>query len=347
MTDQKYGFEQAPASAGNGALARVIAVHKERYHLAREQGDCYGRLKASSYFDSVSELFPTVGDFVEIQYNPAGDSVILHTLPRRTFFSRIEPGAGRPTEQAVAANFDTVFVVQSLNENFNVVRLERYLTQAWQSGARPVVVLTKADLPGDHSREILAAQEAAPGVEVLAVSAKTGQGLDGLAPYLKPGETLVFLGSSGVGKSSLLNALAGEELMETGAVRESDSRGRHTTTHRQLFQLPCGAMVIDTPGMRTLGMWDVTDGLGVAFPDVEELLGKCRFSDCRHESEPGCAIQEALLRGELSPERWKSYQKLQREAVFAQGKENFRMRKQLYRSAAKKLRQKKKYDRHG
>lgn len=347
MTDQKYGLGQASAPAGNGALARVIAVHKERYQLICEQGDCYGRLKASSYFDSVSELFPTVGDFVEIQYNPAGDSVILHTLPRRTFFSRIEPGAGRPIEQAVAANFDTVFVVQSLNENFNVVRLERYLTQAWQSGARPVVVLTKADLPGDHSREILAAQEAAPGVEVLAVSAKTGQGLDGLAPYLKPGETLVFLGSSGVGKSSLLNALAGEELMETGAVRESDSRGRHTTTHRQLFQLPCGAMVIDTPGMRTLGMWDVTDGLGVAFPDVEELLGKCRFSDCRHEREPGCAIQEALRRGELSQERWKSYQKLQREAVFAQGKENFRMRKQLYRSAAKKLRQKKKYDRHG
>ncbi len=341
MTNQKECCPGRAELSQENSTARVIAVHRERYGLSYKENECYGRLKAGSYFNGGSESFPTVGDFVEIQYNPKGDSVILRTLPRRTFFSRIEPGAGRPVEQAVAANFDTVFVVQSLNDNFNPARLERYLAQAWQSGAKPVVVLTKADLPGDHTPQILAAQSAAPGVEVLTVSAKTRQGLAALSPYLLPGETLVLLGSSGMGKSSLLNALAGEELMKTGTVRESDARGRHTTTHRQLLRLPCGALVIDTPGMRTLGMWDITDGLGGAFPDVERLLGRCRFSDCRHESEPGCAVQEALRRGELSPERWKSYRKLQKEAIFAEGKDNFRTRKQLNRSAERKRSRKK------
>lgn len=342
---KEFGFDRAGLPEESGEFARVTAVHKERYEMVCLQGSCYGRLKSSRYFDGLEETFPTVGDFVEIQYNPAGDSVILHTLPRRTFFSRLDPAPGRPVEQAVAANFDTVFVVQSLNENFNIGRLERYLAGAWQSGARPVVVLTKADLPGDHTGEILAAQEIALGVEVIPVSAKTGQGLDLLSPYLQPGETLVFLGSSGVGKSSLLNALAGEELMITGEVRESDSRGRHTTTHRHLFCLPCGALVIDTPGMRELGMWDVSDGLGGAFPDVEELIGQCRFSDCRHENEPGCAVLEALRRGELSPQRWKSYQQLQREAIFTGKKEDLRRMRQMKKSAERRQRLRKKYDR--
>ena len=341
---KEFGFDRAGLSEESGEFARVTAVHKERYQLICRQGSCYGRLKSSRYFDGLEETFPTVGDFVELQYNPAGDSVILHTLPRRTLFSRPDPAPGRPIEQAVAANFDTVFVVQSLNEDFNIGRLERYLAQAWQSGARPVVVLTKADLPGDHTPEILAAQETAPGVEVIPVSAKTGQGLHLLSPYLQPGETLVFLGSSGVGKSSLLNALAEEELMTTGAVRESDSRGRHTTTHRQMFRLPCGALVIDTPGMRELGMWDVSAGLGGAFPDVEELVGQCRFSDCRHENEPGCAVLEALRQGKLSPERWKSYRQLQREAIFTGKKEDIRRRRQMKKSAERRQRLRRKYD---
>lgn len=201
----------------------------------------------------------------------------------------------------MAANFDTVFILQSLNHDFNERRLERYVTLAWQSGAVPAVVLTKADLTQDSAEARRRAERLAAGVGVFAVSAKTGEGLAALDGYLRPGKTVVFLGSSGVGKSSLLNALAGEELMETGGIREDDSRGRHTTTHRQLFRLDSGAMVIDTPGMRELGMWDVSEGLSEAFTDVQALLGRCRFSDCRHQQEPGCAVREALETGVLSP----------------------------------------------
>lgn len=341
---KEYGFmpESVPQGA-EGVPARVTAVYKERYALICETGECFGRLKSSVYFGRGGEEFPTVGDFVMIGPNPSGDSVILHTLPRQTFFSRRDPVPGRPVEQAVAANFDTVFIVQSLNENFNVGRLERYLTQAWQSGAEPVVVLTKADLPGDHSREIAAAQQTAVGVEVFAVSSKTGQGLELLERYLQPGKTLVFLGSSGVGKSSLVNRLAGEEVMAVSKIREKDGRGRHTTTHRQLLRLPCGALVIDTPGMRELGMWDVTEGLNEAFTDVEQFLGRCRFSDCRHQTEPGCAIREAIERGELSRERWESYRKLKEEAVFSDDRAAYRRQKtQRYKEARKQERQKKK-----
>lgn len=345
MIDLKdYGFlpESVPQGA-SGVPARVTAVYKERYALICEAGECFGRLKSGVYFGGGNEDFPTTGDFVMITPNPAGDSVILRTLPRRTFFSRRDPVPGRPVEQAVAANFDTVFIVQSLNENFNVGRLERYLTQAWQSGAEPVVVLTKADLPGDHIREIAAARAVAVGVEVCAVSSKTGQGLDLLEKYLRPGKTLVFLGSSGVGKSSLVNRLAGEEVMAVSEIREKDGRGRHTTTHRQLLRLPSGALVIDTPGMRELGMWDVTEGLNEAFTDVEQFLGQCRFSDCRHETEPGCAIREAIERGELSGERWESYRKLKEEAVFSDDKNAYRRQKtQRYKETRKQERQKKK-----
>ncbi len=320
MIDLKnYGYLPDDSPQAEGVPARVTAVFKERYGLICEMGECFGRLKSGVYFGAGNEVFPTVGDFVRIAYNPAGDSVILGTLPRRTVFSRRDPYPGRPLEQAAAANFDTVLVVQSLNENFSVDRLERYLTQAWQSGAQPVVVLTKCDLPGDHGAKISAARKTAAGAEVCPVSAKTGEGLECLEKYLLPGRTLVLLGSSGVGKSSLVNRLAGKELMAVGEIREKDGRGRHTTTHRQLLRLPCGALIIDTPGMRELGMWDVTVGLGEAFADVERFLGKCRFSDCRHQTEPGCAVREAIERGELSRERWENYRKLKEEAVFSEG----------------------------
>ena len=179
-----------------------------------------------------------------------------------------------------------------------------------------MVILNKADLLDDCSKQIRAIENIAPGVGIYAVSAKTGYGLTELSEFLKPRKTIVFLGSSGVGKSSLVNALAGEEIMPVKEIREDDSRGRHTTTHRQLIMLPSGAMVIDTPGMRELGMWDVSSGLGEAFADVEEFLGKCRFPDCRHETEQGCAVKEAIQNGELMQQRWNSYLKLKREAKF-------------------------------
>lgn len=299
--------------------ARVTAVHRERYELMCEHGCAFGRLKKSIYFDAGEEEFPTTGDFVLIEYNESGDCRIVKTLPRSSFFSRSHPTPGRG-EQAVAANFDYVFILQSLNQDFNLRRLERYITISWQSGALPVVLLTKADLSLDFSEYVRAAEKTAPGVGVFAVSSKTGFGLDGLMEYLKPRKTIVFLGSSGVGKSSLVNALAGKQLMAVNEIREDDSKGRHTTTHRQLIMLPGGVMVIDTPGMRMLGMWDVTEGLGEAFGDVEEYLGKCKFSDCRHQSEPGCAVKAAIADGRLPRKRWESYLKLKQEGRFSDDK---------------------------
>ena len=249
-----------------------------------------------------------------VNYIENGDSQILATLPRKTFFSRRDPTPGRG-EQAVAANFDYVFIMQSLNQDFNPKRLERYLTLAWQSGATPVILLTKADLVEDYWDYLTQVERVAAGVNTHVVSAHTGFGLNRLNAYLQPGKTVVFLGSSGVGKSSLVNALAGETVMTVNTIREDDSKGRHTTTHRQLIRLQNGVMIIDTPGMRELGMWDVSEGLGDAFADVERFLGKCRFSDCKHEREPGCAIRAAIAAGELDVARWESYQKLKEEAV--------------------------------
>ena len=249
-----------------------------------------------------------------IHYIENGDSQILATLPRRTCFSRREPGP-IPRDQAVAANFDYVFIMQSLNQDFNPKRLERYLTLAWQSGATPVILLTKADLVEDYWDYLTQVERVAVGVNTHVVSAHTGQGLSRLNAYLQPGKTVVFLGSSGVGKSSLVNALAGQEIMAVSAIREDDSKGRHTTTHRQLIRLSSGVMVIDTPGMRELGMWGASEGLVDAFSDVEKYLGRCRFSNCRHESEPGCAIKAAIAAGELDPMRWESYKNLKEEAL--------------------------------
>ena len=321
-----------------GIPARVTAVHKERYQIVCAHGEAYARLKTREYYVD-GESFPTTGDFVMIDYVPNGDSRILSTLPRRTYFSRRDPDKGRG-EQAVAANFDYVFLMQSLNLDFNPKRMERYLTLTWQSGAVPVVVLTKADLAEDYSGYLAEVERVAAGVDVHIVSARTGYGMAGLQQYLVPGKTVVFLGSSGVGKSSLVNALAGQEVMTAGEIREDDSKGRHTTTHRQLLRLDSGVMIIDTPGMRELGMWGVDGGLEEAFADVEQYLGKCRFRDCRHDREPGCAIRQAIEAGELDTARWESYQKLKAEAQAAQDKQTLLRQKQQWRmgvSKAKKM----------
>ena len=294
-----------------GIPARVTAVHKERYEIVCGHGVTHARLKTKEYYVDTQD-FPTTGDFVMINYIDNGDSQILATLPRRTFFSRREPGPV-PRDQAVAANFDYVFIMQSLNMDFNPKRLERYLTQV---------------------------ERVAAGANTHVVSAHTGYGLQRLNAYLQPGKTVVFLGSSGVGKSSLVNALAGEEIMTVSAIREDDSKGRHTSTHRQLIRLKSGVMIIDTPGMRELGMWDVSEGLGDAFADVEAFLGKCRFSDCRHLYEPGCAIQHALASRQLDPERWASYQKLNEEAVSKE--EMLRRKNEWHKSVAKFTKQRKK-----
>ena len=296
-----------------GIPARITAVHKERYEIVCDRGMTHARLKTKEYFVD-TQNFPTAGDFVLINYIENGDSQIIATLPRKTCFSRREPGP-IPRDQAVAANFDYVFIMQSLNLNFNPKRLERYLTLAWQSGATPVILLTKADLVEDYWDYLTQVERVATGVNTHVVSAHTGYGLNRLNAYLQPGKTVVFLGSSGVGKSSLVNALAGTEIMAVNGIREDDSKGRHTTTHRQLIRLHTGVMIIDTPGMRELGMWEVSEGLADAFTDVEQFIGKCRFSDCCHETEPGCAIRAAIEAGELELSRWESYRKLKEEAI--------------------------------
>jgi ribosome biogenesis GTPase len=296
----------------------VTAVFRDRYEIVCEHGFTYAKLKIGAYMSGQEDVaYPTVGDFVMILFNEQGESLIAETLPRRSFFSRRDPTIGRG-EQAIAANFDYVCILSSLNRDFNLSRLERYLTIAWQSGGEPVVLLTKADLSDDAEERELDVMGMAPGVSALAVSARTGLGMEKLNEYIMPGKTLVMLGSSGVGKSSLLNALAGRELMAVKDIREGDARGRHTTTHRQLFLLDSGAMVIDTPGMRELGMWTVEEGLAAAYGDVRELIITCRFADCKHDTEPGCAVRAAIANGSLQQERWERFLTLERESQYAE-----------------------------
>ncbi|WP_324293161.1 ribosome small subunit-dependent GTPase A [Lacrimispora defluvii] len=300
----------------------ITAVHRERYEVRVNGEDLYARLKAGIYFtDHCEEGFPTVGDNVELEYNPLGDSLIIKTLERKTAFSRKDPDVGMG-EQIVAANFDYVFILMSLNYDFNLKRLERYLTASWQSGGQPVIVLTKADIAENTREKLELVNQIALGVDVCVVSAVTGEGMEQLKNYLVPEKTTVFLGSSGVGKSTFTNYLLGKEIMKTGEIREDDSKGHHTTTHRQMFVMDNGARIIDTPGMRELGMWIVDDGMDFSFTDINDLIMQCRFSNCTHKGEPGCAVARALNEGTLTEKRWKNYWKIQKESKFQAAKES-------------------------
>jgi ribosome biogenesis GTPase / thiamine phosphate phosphatase len=251
------------------------------------------------------------GDWVAAQQLPGEErAVVRAVLPRRTRFARKEPWLTE--EQVVAANVDTVFLVTDCGRDFKPRRLERYLTATWDSGADPVIVLAKSDLAEDVSETVAEAEAVAFGVPVHAVSSVSGEGLEALEPHLVPGRTVALLGSSGVGKSTLANRLLGEELLGTAEIR-SDGRGRHTTTHRELVRLPGGALLLDTPGMRQLQLWADESALDETFADVAELARECRFSDCAHGNEPGCAVRAALGDGTLPQVRWDSYRKLQRE----------------------------------
>lgn len=273
--------------------------------------DTAGRLRR----ESESGDLPAVGDWVAVRLpgEEGGQGVIQAVLPRKSKFSRKAAGH-RVAEQVVAANVDTVLLVTGLDGDFNPRRIERYLIAAWDSGARPVLVLNKADRAEDAEALRREVEAIALGVPVHLVSAKTGEGCDALAGYVAPGQTLGLLGSSGVGKSTLINRLLGREAQRTREVRESDDRGKHTTTHRELFFAPGGGLVLDTPGMREIQLWEGDgEGLAAAFADVEELAAACRFRDCQHAGEPGCAVEAALASGELAPERLESYRKLQAE----------------------------------
>ncbi len=307
--------------------ARVAREERGRYRVLGTGGDraavAGGRLRRSA---SARADLPTVGDWVAVR--PAlddGPLVIEAVLPRASVFLRKSAGP-RTEPQALAANVDSVLVVAGLDAEYNPRRIERYLAAAWDSGALPVVVLNKADLVEDREDRVVETRLSAPGVEVVALSARTGEGLEGLAPCLAPGRTVALLGSSGVGKSTLVNALLGEPRQATAEVRPSDARGRHTTTRRDLLVLPGGALLIDTPGLRELQLWADEDSLSGAFPDIEELAAGCRFRDCWHEEEPGCAVRESVARGTLAAGRLESWRKLQRELRWLAGKQDVRLR---------------------
>ncbi len=323
-----YGYRPCQEQNLDGLIpARVIEIRRDRCKVVCELGEAFAVPTGSMLFRAKqSGDLPAVGDFVLIKHNPIGDSGIAELLPRNTKFSRSDfagHAAGYAKtilEQVVAANFDYVFIMSSLNRDFKAARIARYLIMARQSGALPVVLLTKADLCADPAAQIREARATARDIDVIPVSCVTGDGLDALGAYLRPRRTAVFLGMSGVGKSSLVNTLFGSELMEVKEIREDDARGRHTTTHRQLIMLPSGAMIIDTPGMRELGLWDAVGGIEAMFDDVESVISRCRFSDCGHTNEPGCAVREALSSGALPGERWDEYNAQKRENAFVDRK---------------------------
>ncbi|MBY0563054.1 MAG: ribosome small subunit-dependent GTPase A [Hyphomonadaceae bacterium] len=322
---ESYGWSAAlqdafaPYAAQKLSPARVIAHHRGLWRLIAADGEVAGRLSGRFASEAGPGEHPVVGDWLAIGAPAAGEAIIHALMPRASAFKRRAPAGG---VQVVAANVDVALLVAALNKDLNPRRLERYLVAARDSGAKPVIVLTKTDLSADAQAEAAAIEAIAAGAPVVALSARTGAGLGALDAWLKPGVTAALLGSSGAGKSTLLNALAGSALMDTGAIRDSDDRGRHTTTHRELFRLPSGVLMIDTPGMRELGLLADDDALAASFDDVVALTGACRFNNCSHANEPGCAVLAALEGGALSNERWQAYLKLQRELAFAARKES-------------------------
>lgn len=328
-------------------MARVISEHRGMYRIVMETGEADAHVTGHFRHQVENSLmFPAVGDWVVVEshgrQNPA---TIHHVLPRTSQFVR--KASGTSTEgQIIAANVDTVFLMSGLDGDFNVRRIERYLVTAWESGATPVVVLNKADVCSELDDVISQVESIAIGIPIYPISAISGRGLDRLESYLLSGKTVALIGSSGVGKSTLMNYLLGHQQQDTQAVRTDDSRGRHTTTHRQLLPLPSGALLIDTPGMRELQLWSDGSGVQETFGDIEVLAEGCKFHDCQHATEPGCAVKEAIAIGTLDPRRLQSYQKLQREQQWIEQRQDVHARqnsKRRWKQLSKTIRQHNKY----
>jgi ribosome biogenesis GTPase len=301
---------------------RVAVQHRGAWEVSTARGDLVVGITGRLRHAADSGDLPVVGDWVALR-----EGLIDAVLPRSSKFSRKTPWT-QVSEQVLVANVEIAFLVMGLDDrDFNLRRLERYLTTAWEGGATPVIVLNKADLASDLEAQLAETETVAFGVPVHPVSAATGQGIEALRPHLAGNRTAALLGSSGVGKSSIINRLLGEDRFRIGELR-SDGRGRHTTTHRELVPVPGGGVIVDTPGLRELQLWETDDGLDQAFVDVAELIAQCRFSDCQHRTEPGCAIKASLADGSLPAERWDSYQKLQRELARLERKLDPKLRSQ-------------------
>lgn len=297
-------------------LARVVSQYKGLYKVATEKGEMLAEVSGKFRHEVTSlTYYPAVGDFVLVDRNEpnSGNAIITDVLMRKSAFIRKAAGDNYQA-QIVAANIDIVFICMSLNNDYNLSRMERYLSIAWDSGARPVIILTKADLCPNLASILVEVSNIAVGVDILTTTSSEKSSCEKLLPYLNQGITASFIGSSGVGKSTLINILAGENVLATSSVRKDDDRGRHTTTRRELSILPQGGIVIDTPGMREVGV--ETANLSKTFSDIDELMCQCRFHDCTHTTEPGCAVQNALATGALNERRYANYQKLKREIKY-------------------------------
>ncbi|WP_077621864.1 ribosome small subunit-dependent GTPase A [Sediminibacillus massiliensis] len=302
-------------------IGRVCTEYKGLYRIFTENGERFAEISGKMRYQSQERRdYPAVGDWVIFETGgEESNAIIQHILPRRSKFSR--KTAGETTEeQIIATNIDTVFLVNALNLDFNLRRIERYLVLTWESGAKPVIVLTKKDLCEEVESRIKEVESVAMGVPVYAVSSITNEGFGDLTQHLTTGQTVALLGSSGAGKSTLANRLSGKQSLAVQEVRHGDDKGRHTTTHREMVLLPGGGILIDTPGMRELQLWDSNEGIVAGFDDIEAISEECRFRDCSHGSEPGCAVLAAIENGSLSPERLSNYKKLQKEQAYFERK---------------------------
>jgi len=298
--------------------ARVALEHRNGYMLFTEQGELRAELSGRLRHTTADRWqLPAVGDWVAVAIEHGNDIGIIHAvIPRRSAFSRNAVG-GKTEQQIVAANIDTLVIVAGLDGNFNLRRIERYLTAAWDSNAIPIVVMNKADQCPNLPERLAEVESVAIGTTVIAISALEGVGMELLQQQLRPGTTAALVGSSGVGKSTIINWLIGEHRQATSSTSHSVGKGKHTTTHRELILLPNGAILMDTPGMRELQLWGGNDdGVSETFGDIEQIAANCRFSDCQHEGEPGCAVEAALRSGQLEYGRFENYRKLQRELAY-------------------------------
>ncbi len=303
--------------------ARIISDYGQKIRVISNDGESLINKPIKK-----DELQTAVGDWIALEYESENKTIqVKKVLNRKTKLSRAAAGP-KVKEQIIAANVDTVFLIQSLNDDFNMRRLERYLIAAWESGAMPVVILTKTDCCNDVEKKVNIAGDTALGVNIHAICAITGEGLNEIKQYMTKGKTTALLGSSGVGKSTLVNILSGKKLLKTQEIRQNNDRGRHTTNHRELYLLPGGGLILDTPGMRSLALWEADAGINMMFSDIDELAYLCKFRDCRHQNEPDCAVKKALEDGNLDMSRWKSWQKLQKELKHIELKKQNKIRMQ-------------------